>query len=122
MDEIEVQVLYREFMSEHQNRKVFAFFNLLNKLKLATFWMSAGHAQDFILKHKITSPLGRTKRKARTTGHHMHGTSIYSDNAGFWMGPDSPAKKKLNKRMDAGLCIGCGNSRDECRCKRKSND
>jgi hypothetical protein len=28
---------------------------------------------------------------------------------------DSPAARKLNKRLDAGLCLGCGEK--ECRCK-----
>ncbi len=97
-----------------------SFFGLLNKLMLSTYRMSTLKAANFVLKHKLTNPAGRTQRKSRTTGNKMYGTSIYQDNASYWGAPDSPAKKKLEKRFKAGLCLGCGNKPVECRCKRKN--
>lgn len=55
------------------------------------------------------------RRKPRTTGKdldfdgaHQFGQPIYSD---------SPAVKKLSKRLKEKLCLGCG--KKPCKCKNK---
>lgn len=88
------------------------------RLKLTTYSPGIIRAPMFVLKYKLGS-LGRTERKPRTKSEDMYGSSIFSDNASFWA-PDSPAKKKLDKRIAQGLCRGCGNEYSKCRCKRKS--
>jgi hypothetical protein len=58
------------------------------------------------------------KRKPRTKsvelnfdGAHMFGKPIWGD----W--DDTPAVKKLSKRLKDGVCLGCGNK--SCKCKSK---
>lgn len=93
--------------------RVIDFFAFLGKLKLSTYKMNHVKATNFVLKHKLTNPAGRTERKMRTTGH-----SIYNDSSSFFN--ESIARKKINKRYAEGLCVGCGNTLTECRCKRKN--
>lgn len=104
-------------MASHNEVWVKSFFNLLEKLKLTTHKLGKLKPAMFLLKYKL-GPLGRTKRKPRTTSRDMYGSSIFSDSDSFFL-EDSPAKKKIRKRIAESLCRGCGNKPNECRCKRK---
>lgn len=33
--------------------------------------------------------------------------------------PDSPANRKIQKRLSEGLCMGCGKKPEDCSCKHK---
>lgn len=35
------------------------------------------------------------------------------------MSPDSPAQRKIHKRLREGKCMGCGKIKNECSCKHK---
>lgn len=94
------------------------FFLVLEKLKLSTYKLGFKKPGTWLLKYKL-GPLGRTQRKPRTISKNMYGSSVSDDFASFWT-PDSPAKKKLDKRIANGLCVGCGAEHSNCRCKRKS--
>jgi hypothetical protein len=91
------------------------FVKVLKALKLTKF-KAYGQLQALMAGAKIANKYQRRDgRKPRTTSK-----SICCDNLGcdpFW--PETPAKKKLSKRIKLGLCRGCGNKPAECRCKRK---
>lgn len=59
----------------------------------------------------------KRKRKRRVTSMDMCSCGdLFCDPM---MGPDTPAKRKIKKRLKLGLCMGCGKKKEECSCKHK---
>lgn len=108
-------------MSEPSKRISYSFavfMRVLRALKLTSLKEGGLAGNKLQIKYRL-GPLGRTVRKPRTKSYDMYGSSIFSDAQSFWTPEFSPAREKIEKRIEADLCRGCGNQPEECRCKRK---
>lgn len=59
----------------------------------------------------------KRKRKRRVTSRNLCSCGHF--NCDPMMSLDTPAHRKIQKRLQNGECMGCGKKIDECSCKHK---